>query len=155
MSGAEDTITQVQRIITDCGQYFAGSDLVQSSSSRQTNPYRDGDSSGLYEANKLLDLGTSTGQRLLAIVTQDSIVRISAQPDVSTATLDQVDPRTGKLIGRAGNELDAGVLPVGRWVRLVGVPDYVNDMLRISPMYVAGAEWDCIENRLSDLVGVE
>lgn len=155
LSGAEDTITQINRIISDCGQYFAGTDLLQSSSGRQTNQYREGDNSGLYEANKLLDLGTSSGQRLIALVTQDSIVRLAAQPDISTAMLDQVNPRTGKLVGRAGNELDEGILPVGRWVRLVGVPDYVNDMLRISPMYVAGAEWDCIENRLSDLVGVD
>lgn len=110
----EDTMAQIARLLTDYGQFFWGYDLATAASGVRTNQYLDNDQSAREEIEKLLELGTSTGQRLLAKVTPERVVRIWAEPGA-------VEPmarlrRDRKITHSGGGVRPAGQLPVGEWL---------------------------------------
>lgn len=79
LTGDTATTTQIQSLVVDAGQFFSGS-IIENASGVDTIAYRDGDSDGLYELEKLLGIGTSNDRRLLAEVTRNRYLRVYEEP---------------------------------------------------------------------------
>lgn len=142
--GDEDTVTQIQRLLTDYGQFFTGVDLVTATSGVRTNQYIDNDQTALEEIEKLLELGTSTGQRLLAKVTPERVVRIWAEP----AALEPLARlRADRQIAHAGGGVrPAGQLPAGEWL---AVRSQAAVALATGAVFVDEAEYNADDGELS------
>jgi hypothetical protein len=138
MLDAEDTATQVATIVrgTSTGLYGAS---VENISAVNTNQFRDGERTGLDEAESLLDMGTSTGGRMLASVTQSEMVRIYGQnaPNDSrfVYTMDK------RLLHKNGGVADEGLVPVGEWVHLDSAYMLPSSWASLSPFFVERAEY--------------
>lgn len=145
--GAEDTVAQIKRVITSCGQFFSGIDDRVGASGIMLNQYIDEETEALDVVETLLAYGVSDGRRLLVSVTPERVVRIEAEP-TPPAQRDRW-MGDGTLRHAAGGKRPRGVLPVGEWLDLDSVPVSVNATLGISPVLVEVAEYDPNGNELS------
>ena len=146
--GHQATTTQIGTLVTAVGQFGLGV-TVRNASGISTRQYRAGTYDGLTEFDKLLDIGTNAGKRLLARLapgTRTIIVEAEPTPDVSN---DLIRRRVGQYYWPSGAPLESGVLPVGRWVTLAGVPVGVSQIARISPVFVEEAEYDVASGRVA------
>lgn len=133
---AEDTGAQMRRIMADCGQFFTSYDIPDTGI--LSNPYRANDMTGEQEFFKLLEGGTSGGQRLIAKTTPQRSLVVSAEPllDVGLAVRLQHDGSLWRNTTRVPN----GYLPVGEWC-LLDVPQSLRSMLSAAVL-VAEAQYD-------------
>lgn len=134
---AEDTGLQMRRIMADCGQFFASYDIPTTGLS--SNPYRANKMTGWQELEKLLNVGDSSGNRLIATVTpqRSLIVRAESALDEGLAVRLQ---RDGTL-WRNTTQAPPGYLPVGEWC-LLDVPESLRSQLSAGAMFVSEAEFD-------------
>jgi hypothetical protein len=145
---AEDTSAAVARIVQTTGQHHVtGTDMAATGVYR--NQYVDNDARALTELEKLIDAGTSTGQRLVAEVGRDHVLRVWPAPstDENSAPMPMLHT-DGVLRDQFGSAWEDGVLPVGMWWKLADVPDDVNALWRMSPQYVVGASFSVRDRRL-------
>ena len=135
------TSDQVQDMLTSANQFF--SDLeIQNASGVYKRQYRDADQPALAEIEQLLAVGTTGGQRLLARVTPERVAQIYAEPSASPDN-DAMLNADGRLLDVAGQPLENGRLPAGKWIQLAGAPVNVDESEKLSPLFVERAEWDC------------
>lgn len=139
----EDTTAQIGRIIGDASEFISGVS-VEAASGVTSNPYREGSMTAGAEIEKLLDLGTAAGRRLLAEVTDGRTLRLYHEP--LPADSDLIVRTDGTIGFAAGAALDAGVLPHGRWVSIEGADHNLGDPLAESPIFIDEAEYD-VERR--------
>jgi len=137
--GAWETTYQIEQIVNDAAQWMTAYDGVNSSFV-YSNQYREGDSTALDEIMTLLNGGNSSGQRLLASVTQDNVFRVYVQP-ASDRSTDYMLDENGTVMSATGNALEEGALPVAKWVRLIGIPSGVDHLAPLSPFFVEHAEY--------------
>lgn len=137
--GAEDTLLQLKRVITDAGQWFTGIDDRVGASGRLLNQYVGEELEALDVAEDLIAKGLSDGRRIFITVTPERVVRIEAEP--TAPELVERWMRNGKIGGAAGGMRERGTLPVGEWLALEAVPVAVNSVLAISPAIVDAAEY--------------
>lgn len=135
--GAEDTALQIQRILSDKGQFFSAIDMQVTQTGVQTNQWRSNDLTAYDEVMKLLETRTSTGARLLANVTPERSVQIYVEP-VDTGDGDYYNPLDGSIRLAMGGRRPSGLLPTGEWLIVEGVPD--GSMSGISPLFVDDSE---------------
>ena len=96
------------------------------------------------EIEKLLDLGTSTGQRLLAKVTPERVVRIWTEP---LALEPMARLRKDRQIAHAGGGMrPAGQLPEGEWLT---VRSQAAVALAAGAVFVDEAEYNVDDGELS------
>ena len=143
--GDEDTITQIARLLTDYGQFFAARDLVTVASGVRTNQYIDNDQSALDEIEKLLELGTSTGQRLIARVTPDRVVRIYAEP-AALEPMARLRSQDRQIVHAGGGVRPAGQLPAGEWL---AVRSQAAVALAAGAVFVDSAEYSIEQGELT------
>ena len=139
--GVQETTEQIANIIDICGQFFPGS-IIENESGIESGQYRNGDSTGLYELEKLLLVGTSNARRLLAEVTHNRYLRIYEEPvkPVDTFGLD----KNGRLSFKNNTPMDIELCPVGIWCHLVDViPSTVDLSMVASPdlFFIEEAEY--------------
>lgn len=144
--GAEDNLLQLARIISDKGQFFAGTDLRLAATGIATNQYRDNDLTALKEAQKLLAQGDSTGRRIMVTVTPDRVVRIWPEPAATSGLLNRI--AGGQIKHALGGPYPRGWLPVGEWVTIDNIPASINNRLRLSPRFVDEAEYNVASDDL-------
>ena len=137
--GAVETTAQVDTILTDAAQYITDYDL-QDASGVETNQYRVGDGSSLYEIEKLLQSGTNAGNRLLASIDTNKIVSVYQQP-TSDIGRDYRILSDGTITQPTGALLERGVLPVAKWVRVQGIPEGPDHLAPLSKFFVERAEF--------------
>lgn len=135
----EDTASQMRRVVADVGQFVAAMD-APAATGIVTNPYRDEDETALDAFYKLLDSGTAAGQRLLAQVTPERVLRVTAETGPGDNL--PVWGIDGVLRQAAGGPLPQGWLPVGEWVSAEGLSPAARAALRVSPVLVEEAEYD-------------
>lgn len=145
LEGVIDTDSQIQALVTATGQFYTGT-IIENGSNIETQPYRVGDSTGLYELEQLLQIGTSNRRRMLAETTPTRKLRVYEEP---------VQPAIGAAygLGRDGvlyypgtrNPVPAELCMVGMWCRLVDVVPATVDLSLIADpnmFYVEAAEYD-------------
>jgi hypothetical protein len=145
--GAEETTTQISNIILEKGQFLAGLDIL-STASIKTNQYRDEVNTALDEIQALLDLGTSTGRRLLATVTAERYVRIQEQAARDATTL-YLRASDGRLLFASGAPVEHGQLPVGHWVERADIPQPIGAIYKLSPAFLERAQFNCADGALA------
>lgn len=108
------------------------------------------------ELQKLMQQGTSAGERLIATVTPERIFRLIAEP-TKHSNGDRLMVN-GRLRNVAGGLRQRGLLPVGEWLMIDNLPGYITSNLDISPFFVDEAAWsadspDIFELRPKDAYG--
>ncbi len=117
--GYKETTAQIADIVSACGQFFVGTDILTPSGIDQPM-YRDGSRTALQEIEDLLAAGTSSGQRLLASVTPERVLRIEAE---AQTTDDHYRlGRDGVLRGYLDQSIPNGVPTVGVWADVDVIP---------------------------------
>jgi hypothetical protein len=144
--GAWETTRQIEQIITDAGDFFAGIDILNASGI-ETNQWRNGERTAKDEVLELLNSGTTNGRRLLAKVTAERILQVYEQP-AQTAEAQIMQAGDGNLRNMTGQPLEHGRLCAGQWVERTDVPPTVADLLKLSPFFVERAEYDCERNQV-------
>lgn len=145
---AVETTTQIEDIVTAVGEFVEAID-IQDASGVSSLEYRDGDTSAQAEIEKLLERGSASGRRMLALVTRERVLRVYLEPE--QGQYDLLLHSDGRLLDRFGARLGYGECPVGRWARLVDViPATVATSLLADPnlLFIEEAEWDEIHGRL-------
>lgn len=142
------TTDQIADIMTNANQLLSGYE-VRDASGVYKRQFRDQDQTAQVEIENLLKVGTAS-RRLLAKVAPERIAQIYAEP-VADADQNLMLNPLGKLTDNSGQELEPGRLPTGQWVQLTGVLSNVDELERISPLFVERAEWDCTQEQFSAL----
>jgi len=140
IEGATATTTQMAEIVAAAGQGFVtGIDLIDASGVL-VNQYREGDLSALEELERLIALGSASGDRLLATVTVDGILQIRKAPAANDDAwlIDEQE----RLRTAQGNLVEPGLLPVGRWVRSAGAPTVDSWVADLARDFVIAAAYD-------------
>jgi hypothetical protein len=146
LEGTISTTTQITTLIASAGQFFTGT-ILEGVSGVDTIPYRAGDSTGLYELEKLLGTGTSNSRRLLAEVTPNRYMRIYEEPAKPATVNGAYGLGDDGLLYFPGtrNRVNGELCLVGIWCRLVDViPATVDLSLIADPnmFLVEAAEYD-------------
>jgi hypothetical protein len=138
------TEEQIEAMLT-AGQFVEGVQMRVTSglSERQ---YRAGELSIRAEVELLLALGRSTGGGLAATTTLERTVIV--EDEAAASDLDLVLGLDGVVRHPLGGELGAGVLPVGRWVQVEGVPETDTRLAPLRRLFVERAEYDVAGGRL-------
>ncbi|MGD9725213.1 MAG: hypothetical protein AB7V39_02230 [Nitrospiraceae bacterium] len=152
IEGATATTTQMGEIVAAVGQSFVtGVDIIDASGVT-TLQYRDGDRTGLEELERLLEFGSASGERMLAMVTVDGILQIRkapAAPDDAWLIDEQERLRTAQ-----GNLVEEGLLPVGRWVKAVGAPRVESWVADLARDFVIRAAYDVADRAVTQMAPV-
>ncbi len=135
--GAEDTSTQVARVIQGTSTELFGA-IVENASSVLSWQYRDGEETGQAVAEGLLAVGTSSGYRMLAQVTESRWVRIFSEGLPDDARYVWGDDQVLRHV--QGSPVEDGWLPVGEWVHLDDAYA-AGAWAGLSPFFVERASW--------------
>lgn len=122
-------------IVDEIASAYIGDASIRTAAGVYDRMYRAGTKTALDEVERLLDAGTSTGARLLAMVSVDNVLIVEAAPTTAAARW-----RDGRFTSMQGQPLARGLLPVGQWVALdVPIDD---DRAPFSPLWLARCEYD-------------
>jgi len=136
--GARETTLQVSDIITSCGQFFPTVKIL-TPSGVYSNPWRDGDNSGLSEITELLRAGAAGGPRYLATVLKDRTLVVYLEP----TDVDYLIDSSGNLYTPEGKTpIPRTTNIAGKWLRRLDIPNV--NISRISDprlMFIEKYEW--------------
>lgn len=142
------TTDQIADMLTSANQLLSGYE-VRDASGIYKRQFRDQDQTAQVEIENLLKVGTASS-RLLARVAPERVAQVYAEP-VADADKNLMLSPLGRLTDNSGQELEPGRSPVGQWVQLTGVLSNVDELEKISPLFVERAEWDCEQEQFSAL----
>lgn len=145
IEGSQETTGQIEDMITNIGQFFAGT-WIDDASGVYTNQWRGGDNTGEYEFNKLMEIGTTNDRRLLCDVTSSRYLRLFEEPAKPTDMRNAYKwDNQNRLYDPFGKLVDPSECTVGVWCALKDViPDSV-DLSKItnpSPFFIEEAEYN-------------
>ena len=146
--GHTTATTQIYNILSAEGQYFRQV-FVRYTTTVTRRQYHDGTLSAYEELLNLLNVGA----RLLPRVTPEWHIIIEPLPSV--LELQHQIGRNGKLTDLVGKPLEQGVLPVGQWCKIDGIPDNIDALAPISPFIIGSMEWDAKRNELADIAALD
>lgn len=144
--GEEATTAQITDIVSDAGEFFLGTDIINASGVNSTM-YRAGDQTALYEINELLKTGTTNSRRLLAEVTKVRNLRVYEEPARYAADYSML--RDGTILDENDNIIPPQDCPVGVWMSLKEyIPATVDAsrLIQSSPIFVEEAEYDAVRD---------
>jgi hypothetical protein len=137
----EDTGTQIRTILADaCADYLSGVTLY-AASGVLSPPWRAGDTVAMSEVEKLLDQGTSSGQRLRLRIDDGRAVLIDSIATTPPTVPSYTWTPTG-VMGLTGAPIDEGALFAGEWLRIAWPGNLADTMSDISWMYVEEIDYD-------------
>lgn len=149
IEGTQETTAQIRQIAITCGQNFITRTDIRVASGKETLQWRDGEMLAYDELVALLNLGTSDGKVLIADVTLDRILRITAEKPLGSATVQET--LTGVWVDMAGEPLPEGYLPVGEWVQRGDIPSGIATHYRMSPKFIEEMTYDCTQRKISNV----
>ena len=130
--GTIETSDQIVNLITVCGEFFTGT-ILENESGLESNPYRDGDTVGQYELEKLLNTGTINDRRLLCEVTRSRYLRVYEEPAAPTLpSASYALNADGLLMMENLTAMDQSLCPVGIWCHLQDVIPASVDLSMVS-----------------------
>ena len=145
VTGEAATTTQISTIISDVGEFFAGSDIIDASGV-SSGTFRAGDQTALYEILELLKTGTTNSRRLLAEVTNIRKLRVYEEPAKNSANWTMNKKR--EMWDEYGVKVLPQDCPVGMWVQLIDfIPSTANisKLADPSPIFIDEAEYDVLK----------
>lgn len=121
VTGVTETTEQINAILSSCGQFFSGI-IIEDESGVSTNPYRDGDSTALYELEQLLLTGTNNNRRLLCEVTPELYLRVYEEPARPGKPSESYAlGKGGILMAQYLTPIEQEYCPVGIWCHLADI----------------------------------
>jgi hypothetical protein len=146
LQGTLSTTAQIQTLVASAGQFFTGS-IIENASGVETVPYRSGDSTAMYELEKLLGIGTTNNRRLLPEATRNFYLRVYEEPAKPAAVNGSygLGPDGSLYFPGTRNPVRPELCPVGIWAALVDViPPTVDFSLIADPnrFFIEAAEFD-------------
>ena len=138
---------QIAAILATTGQYLRGYS-VRYTTAVTRRQYHSGNLSGLEELINLLNVGA----RLLPRVTPDWIMVIE---QVIAQDPQYQLGRNGTLTDLTGKPIEPGVLPVGQWCRIDGIPDNFDALAPLAPFIIGEMEYDAIKNEIADITPLD
>jgi hypothetical protein len=144
--GEEATTAQIVDIVSDAGEFFLGTDIIDASGVNSTM-FREGDQTALYEIMELLKAGTTNNRRLLAEVTKVRNLRVYEEPAMDESNYSLL--RDGTIEDENGNIVPPQDCPVGVWMTMKEyVPSTVNASRLIKPesIFVEEAKYDAVRD---------
>jgi hypothetical protein len=151
-----DTALQAEAMMIYANQFFASvSNEVKADGSNVgsgllTPQKRNGDSTVLYEVEKLLQMGTVNNRRMLARVDEHRNLRLYEEPEVPAYPYLQT--ADGDILDRFGSPVSKSSCPVGMWARLHQVqPASLDSALVGDPSlrFIDEMEYDVASDRLT------
>jgi len=143
--GDTQTSDQIATLVATVGQFFEGT-IMENESGLESNPYRNGDTVGSYELEKLLNTGTVNDRRMLCEVTRSRYLRVYEEPaKPSNARASYALNADGVLMMENLTAMDQSLCPVGIWCHLQDVIPASVDLSLISDptlFLVEEAEYD-------------
>jgi len=143
--GVEGTTDQISTLVSNCGQFLVGT-IIEDESGLDSNPYRAGDTAGLFEMDKLLNAGTENFRRLLCEVTHNRYLRVYEEPAKPEDPKDSYAlDKDGKLLFKNDTPTDQTLCLVGIWCHLKDIiPPSVDLSLVADPslFFIDEAEYD-------------
>jgi len=142
MLGAVETTKQIATLVDVVGQLVGQTD-IRVTTVTSSNQYRDGTTYAYDELMGLLEAGrTAAGRRIIAVCTADRYLRITEAP-INTAK-NYYYTRDGEFrFWNNGSALEPGILPVGEWIWMDGLPPVIASAYPFSPKFLEEAEYDC------------
>lgn len=131
-----ETSQQVADLITSFGQFFTGTIIKNASGITQGN-YQNGDSTAQSVAEELLQVGTSNGRRMMALVTRERKLILQEEPAETDRAMFSL--RNGVLYETAGRYYRTNP-PLGQWVSVSNMPNN-GAITRIGLQFMDGASW--------------
>lgn len=123
--GGLETTEQMETLVDACGQFFWGT-IIENASGIESNPFRDGDSRGLYELEKLLNAGSSNSRRLLCEVSRSLYLRVYEEPTKPAIG------RNSHGVNQNGELLTQFLAPVEPSLCTVGIWCHLQDVIPVS-----------------------
>ena len=152
--GSVSTTSQIGTLVANCGQFLTGTS-IEDASGLDSNPYRDGETSGLYELQQLLIAGTTNHRRLLCDITQNRSLRVYEEPEKPDDKQDSYAlNKDGKILFAVETMIDQSLCPVGMWCHLKGVIPPTVDLSLISDpslFFVDEAEYSVDDDKYTIL----
>ena len=138
---SEDTSDAMERIVTDCGGSFVTAVTV-SATSVYRNQYVAEKRRGGEELERLLDIGTASGDRLTAMVNSKRTLTIAAQVEQPTSVAGlPVLGDDDRIYEAQGAAWQPGMSPVGNWLAL-RLPMGIASDWEMALVYVQAARYD-------------
>ncbi len=137
-----ETSQMAQNLLTAYGQFFKGV-FVNDPSDLGAESYRSGDTTAAEEIEKLLEIGTNNGLRMLARVNYDRTVEVWEMPDEAAPAVEMRED--GRLWFRTGVQVSAGFDPTGKWISvepLLRSVLFTNNFTGSQQFFVDGTRWD-------------
>lgn len=129
-----ETTTQIGTIVTGKGPLLT-STIIDNASGINTTETRDGRTDALQIIRSLLKSGMSSGtKRLLATVTAERALRVSAEPTYDPANPELVVRTDGKFYDGFDQTVLEHTCPVGKWCQLRDVVSPLLDQTRIGDL---------------------
>ncbi|MCB0104442.1 MAG: hypothetical protein KDE53_00980 [Caldilineaceae bacterium] len=145
--GHRSVTNQITDILASEGQYFSAVS-VRYASSIMRRQYRDGAVTAYDELEPLL----TAGQRLLPRITPDWGVVVEPVPTGEPRWKIGAD---GELTNMFGQPVGQGVLPVGEWCAIDGIPDNISAIAPVSPFVIGRLEYNAERNELIDIQALD
>lgn len=139
-----ETTTQIEEMLGEA--QFVSAVSVGVSSGVTERPYRAGDLTIREEVERLLGVGTSAGGGLVAAVDTSRVAGVSAEP--TSGDLDWLLAADGRLLHPMSRREEPGLLPVGQWVRIEGIPASLGIAGDLGRFLVDIAEYDVRSGRV-------
>lgn len=121
------------------GQFLAGVYVVDGSGVNAWQ-FRNGKESCLSEIKGMLDMGTSAGERLQAVVNAEKWLVVRKVASASAPGF-LILP-SGELRDRSGGRVAPGLAPVGKWARVQGFEQVGGESSALGAVLITSAEWD-------------
>jgi len=128
-SSSVATTSQISSIVTSCGQFLTGTDII-TASGINTSSKREGEKTGLEEIVDLLNSGTSNDLRLLAVVDENRRVRVYEEPTPNSQ--DMLVSKFGDFESYLGVKLDKELIRPGYYVVLKDILSSSVDVSRMA-----------------------
>lgn len=122
VGGTRETTVQMVDMLDDIGQFLTGY-TIRSSSGIFTNPYRDGNTDGLYTLRDLLELGSTSGKRYLCKVDKARHMWIYEETDPVPGRPDYTVDEFDIWYGKGGGAIPKNLCPVAGWYRINALPE--------------------------------
>lgn len=150
--GGVDNANQISSIVMATGSGMQGV-FIESTANVVGNQYREGDLTGIDEAEDLLERGTSGGFRMLATVTAERWVRIFTEPLESAARFTYDENRELRTL--QGSKAIDGLVPAGEWVHVSIGHELPDSWAAMSPIFVERAEYRVDDGLTLEPVGMD
>jgi hypothetical protein len=139
--GVEETSEQIRRMlgVSAGGQFLRGM-RVSTASGMLGRLHREGKRNAREEIEELLQLGITSGRRLLARVNAQRQVELYGMPEESSAEV-QIG-EDGQIEHLDGRPLALSEQPAGRWARLGGLSTAGALMGHGGAVFIESAVWD-------------